>query len=231
MKEWEINPLFLRLLMVRLAKMKRLKEMTRQTVIVRTLVPYLLLSFFFIPTQLKAQYEPYFSHYFDMQTAFNPAAAGKESKMNLYAAYAMTMAGFEHAPQTMIISGDYPIAALGAIHGVGAQVMSDKIGLFTHQRIKGLYAMRKRLGRSAYSGQLSVGIQPGIITEKFRGSEVELGEDNDDAFTKSDIDGNAFDLGLGVLFQKGNWYRETGMLVSAPSTSPTPRCHSEKETS
>ena len=45
-----------------------------------------------------------------------------------------------------------------------------------------------------------------FITEKFRGSEVELGEDNDDAFTKSDIDGNAFDLGLGVLFQKGNWY-------------------------
>ena len=183
-------------------KMEILKEITRQTVIGGTMILYLLL----IPTQLKAQYDPYFSHYFDMQTAFNPAAAGKESKMNLYAGYAMTMAGFEHAPQTMTISGDYPFAAMGAIHGVGAQIMSDKIGLFTHQRITGLYAIRKKLGQSAYSGQLSVGIQPGIITEKFRGSEVELGEDNDDAFTRSDIDGNAFDLSLGVLFQKGSWY-------------------------
>ena len=229
MKEWEIILLLLRLLMVRLVKaairlkrkrtlshfaerkrvrrgqklkMKILKEMTRQIVIGGTVILYLLL----IPTQLKAQYDPYFSHYFDMQTAFNPAAAGKESKMNVYAGYAMTMAGFEHAPQTMIISGDTPFSALGVIHGVGAQIMSDKIGLFTHQRITGLYAMRKKLGRSAYSGQLSIGIQPGIITEKFRGSEVELGEENDDAFTKSDIDGNTFDLGLGVLFQKGNWY-------------------------
>ena len=182
--------------------MKILKEITRQTVIGGTLILYLLL----IPTQLKAQYDPYFAHYFDMQTTFNPAAAGKESKMNLFASYTMTMAGFENAPQTMVVSGDTPFAALGAIHGVGAQIMSDKIGLFTHQRITGLYALHKQLSKNSRGSQLSIGIQPGILTEKFRGSEVELGEDNDDAIPKSDVDGNAFDLGLGVFFQRANWY-------------------------
>ena len=159
-----------------------------------------------VSAKALAQYDPYFSHYFDMMTTFNPAAAGRESKTSFYAGYAMTMAGFENAPQTMVFAGDTPFSALGSIHGAGAMIMSDKIGLFTHQRITGLYALRKRLSKEPHGSQLSIGIQPGMLTEKFRGSEVELGEDNDDAFSKSDIDGNAFDLGIGVLFQRANWY-------------------------
>ena len=182
--------------------MEILKRITGKMAIVGTMI----LHFTFFPFHAKAQYDPYFSHYFDMQTTFNPAAAGKESKTNFYAGYAMTMAGFENAPQTMVISGDTPFAALGSIHGVGATIMSDKIGLFTHQRISGLYALRKRLSKDPNGSQLSIGIQPGLLNEKFRGSEVDLNEENDDAFSKSDIDGNAFDLGLGVLFQRANWY-------------------------
>lgn len=178
------------------------KKITRKIVIVGTMI----LHFTFFPFHAKAQYDPYFSHYFDMQTTFNPAAAGRESKTSFYAGYAMTMAGFENAPQTMVFAGDTPFKALGSIHGAGAMVMSDKIGLFTHQRITGLYALHKQLSKNSRGSQLSIGIQPGILTEKFRGSEVELVEDNDDAIPKSDVDGNAFDLGLGVLFQRANWY-------------------------
>ena len=47
-----------------------------------------------------AQFDAYFSHYFDMQTAYNPAAAGKESKINVTGAYAMALSGFEDAPTT-----------------------------------------------------------------------------------------------------------------------------------
>lgn len=170
------------------------------------IVGMMILHFTFFPFHAQAQYDPYFSHYFDMETTFNPAAAGKESKTNFYAAYAMTMAGFENAPQTMVFAGDTPFRALGSIHGVGAMVMSDKIGLFTHQRITGIYALRKQLSKEPRGSQLSIGIQPGLLTEKFRGSEVVMGEENDDAIPKSDVDGNAFDLGLGVLFQRANWY-------------------------
>jgi len=42
---------------------------------------------------VKAQYDPSFSHYFDMETSFNPAAAGKQPKINVTAAYALDMAG------------------------------------------------------------------------------------------------------------------------------------------
>ena len=42
----------------------------------------------------RAQYDPSFSHYFDMETAYNPAAAGKQPKLNATVAYALDMAGF-----------------------------------------------------------------------------------------------------------------------------------------
>ena len=162
----------------------------------------------------RAQYDPYFSHYFDMQPSFNPAAAGKEAKLNITGTYAMSMAGFENSPQTMVFSGDMPFIALKNVHGVGLQLMSDKLGLFSHQRISLQYALRKKLG----NGWLSVGVQPGIITEKFNGSSVDLIDETDPVFSKSDIDGNSFDLAAGIYYAGKNWYAG---ISAQHLTSPT----------
>lgn len=162
----------------------------------------------------RAQYDPYFSHYFDMQPSFNPAAAGKEAKLNITGTYAMSMAGFENSPQTMVFSGDMPFVALKNVHGVGLQLMSDKLGLFSHQRISLQYALRKKLG----NGWLSVGVQPGIITEKFNGSSVDLINETDPVFSKSDIDGNTFDLAAGIYYAGKNWYAG---ISAQHLTSPT----------
>lgn len=162
----------------------------------------------------RAQYDPYFSHYFDMQPSFNPAAAGKEAKLNITGTYAMSMAGFENSPQTMVFSGDMPFVALKNVHGVGLQLMSDKLGLFSHQRISLQYALRKKLG----NGWLSMGVQPGIITEKFNGSSVDLIDETDPVFSKSDIDGNTFDLAAGIYYAGKNWYAG---ISAQHLTSPT----------
>lgn len=155
-----------------------------------------------VSVDTRAQYDPYFSHYFDMQPSFNPAAAGKEAKLNITGTYAMALAGFENSPQTAFISGDMPFVALRNRHGVGLQLMSDNLGLFAHQRISLQYAFRKQLG----GGWLAVGVQPGLVTEKFKGGDVELDDETDPVFTKSDIDGNTFDLGAGIYYSRKNWY-------------------------
>ena len=64
-----------------------------------------------------------------METSFNPAAAGKQDKVNIAAAYNMSLVGFEHNPRTMFVSGDLPFYAIGAYHGVGALILNDEIGL------------------------------------------------------------------------------------------------------
>ena len=130
------------------------------------------------------------------------AAAGKHEVINVTGAYAMSMVGFEHNPKTMYVGGDMPLLFLNSYHGVGLQLLSDDIGLFTHQRLSAQYAYKQRL----FGGILGIGIQAGMLSEKFKGSELDLDKSEDPAFTQSDVNGTALDLAAGLYYQHGDWY-------------------------
>lgn len=153
-------------------------------------------------TKVNAQYDVLFSHYFDMETSFNPAAAGKQTKLNIAAAYAMDLAGFEHNPQTAYISADMPVAFFGATHGVGLQFMNDKLGLFNHMRISAQYANKQKL----LGGVLSIGVQAGLLTEKFDGSKLDVDDTGDPALSTSEINGNALDVSAGIYYSIKRFY-------------------------
>lgn len=160
-----------------------------------------------------AQYDVAFSHYFDMETSFNPAAAGKQQKLNVVGAYAMQFAGFDNNPNTMFLAADMPFYAIGAYHGAGVQLMNDQIGLFTHQRIALQYAYKRKL----FGGMISAAAQFGFINENFDGSKLDLEDSSDPAFTKSEVDGNAIDLGFGLYYTHGPWYvGVSGQHLNAP---------------
>jgi type IX secretion system PorP/SprF family membrane protein len=161
-----------------------------------------------------AQYDPSFSHYWAVEPSYNPAAAGKDSKLNMNAAYNMTMVGFEHNPRTIYIGGDMPFYAIGAYHGVGIQLFNDEIGLFSHKKVCAQYAYKRRL----LGGMISVGLQAGFLSESFDGSGVELEDSNDPAFVKSESTGTALDLGAGLYYKHKNWY--VGASVQH-ATAPT----------
>lgn len=139
-----------------------------------------------------------------MQSSFNPAAAGKDTKLNINAAYAMTLVGFENAPQTAYISGDMPFQVGEARMGAGLVLVNDKIGLFTHQRFQGQIAYRKQVK----GGWLGIGAQAGLLSEKFNASGLDLGEKDagDYAFPSTDEPGNALDFSLGLYYSRGPWY-------------------------
>lgn len=152
--------------------------------------------------EVRAQYDPSFSHYWAMQTAYNPAAAGKESKVNVDVAYNMTLTGFENNPKTMYAAADLPFFFLGTYHGVGAKFTNDKIGLFSHNTFAIQYAFKVKL----LGGMLSIGVQPALLGENFDGSKLELEESGDPAFSTSELTGSAFDLGAGVYYSTNKWY-------------------------
>ena len=137
-----------------------------------------------------------------METSYNPAAAGKQSKINVTAAYALDMAGFEHNPRTAYASADMPFYALKSYHGVGLQFMNDKIGLFTHTKLEGQYAYRFKLT----GGQMAIGLNVGVLSEDFDGSKLDVEDSNDPAFSSSQVSGNAIDLGIGLYYSHKNWY-------------------------
>ena len=149
-----------------------------------------------------AQYDGSLSHYFAQEPAFNAGAVGKESKLNVTGSYALDFAGFDHNPRTMVIGADLPLYALRHYHGVGLQMTSDKIGLFDHQRFAAQYALKTRL----LGGMLSMGVQVGLLSEKFNGSEADTEEGSDPAIPSTDVSGSGLDLGVGLYYTHGQWY-------------------------
>ena len=126
----------------------------------------------------------------------------------------MSMAGFENNPKTMFVAGDMPFYMLNGYHGVGLQLMSDDIGLFKHQRLTAQYAYKCQM----LGGTLSIGIQAGMLNEKFKGSGLDLEETDDPAFTKTDETGNALDMAAGLYYQHRQWYAGVSVLhATAPS--------------
>lgn len=151
---------------------------------------------------VRAQYDVSFSHYWAMEPSFNPAAAGKESKINVNGAYAMTLTGFENNPKTMYVGGDMPFYFLKSYHGVGLQVLNDQIGLFSHKKFALQYAYKHKL----FGGMLSVGLQVGMLSENFDGSKVDTETPSDPAFPSSEVNGSGFDLGAGLYYVHHDWY-------------------------
>lgn len=149
-----------------------------------------------------AQYDVSFSHYFDLEPSYNAAAVGKQSKLNVAAAYAMDLAGFKRNPQTMYVGADLPFYFLKSYHGAGIQLMNDKLGLFTHQRLALQYAFKVKL----FGGTLSTGISAGLLSESFDGTKVDLEDSSDPAFSSSKLDGNSIDLGAGLYYTRGKLY-------------------------
>lgn len=149
-----------------------------------------------------AQYDPVFSHYWLMETSYNPAAAGKGNKLNAVGAYSMGFTGYEGSPKTFYVSADLPLYLLRQYHGVGASMLNDQIGAFTHQRLSAQYAFRKSL----FGGMVSAGLQLGLVMEKFDGTKIDLEDSSDPAFSKSQLSGNALDMGFGLYYVHRQWY-------------------------
>lgn len=176
-------------------------EILRYNIVFKRLYIILSLTVLFA-AGARAQYDASFSHYWDLEPYFNPAAVGKQPKLNVVGAYAISMAGFENNPRTMYVGADMPFYFIGAYHGAGVSLLNDQIGLFTHQRIALQYAYKRRL----FGGTISVGAQLGFVNEQFDGSKVDLGEAGDPAFATSDVNGNSMDLAAGLYYTHGRWY-------------------------
>ena len=162
---------------------------------------------------VRAQYDVSFSHYWAMEPSFNPAAVGKEAKLNVVGAYAMQLAGFENNPKTMYAAADMPFYAMNSYHGVGIQFMNDAIGLFTHKRFGLQYAYQPQL----WGGKLSLGVQATMLSETFDGSKIDIIDTGDRALPSSSVNGTAFDISAGLYYKHRNWYAGVSVLhLNAP---------------
>ena len=150
----------------------------------------------------QAQYDATFAHYFDLEPGFNPAAVGKQSKLNVTGAYALDFAGFENNPRVMTLAADMPFNFANVFHGAGVQLMNDKLGVFRHQKIGAQYAYKPQL----LGGTLSLGVQVSLLMESLDGTQLDAGQGNDPALPTTQVTGNGIDFAIGAYYMRGNLY-------------------------
>ncbi len=167
-----------------------------------------------------AQADAAFSHAWVAKNYYNPAAAGEYNAIHLTLGSRMQWVDFRNAPMTFYITADMPYKLMRQRFGVGVKAEFERIGLYTNTRIGAQVAYKRELAKNTY---LSVGVQPGIFSQTFRGHEAHAPDADeessvDDAIPKNDVSGTAFDANVGVYFSTPRiWAGVAVTHVTAPS--------------
>lgn len=168
-----------------------------------------------------AQADVAFSHFGKAQTYYNPAAAGNLNAIHLTLGSRMQWVDIKHAPMSFFLTADMPRKLLEQRWGVGVKAEFERIGLYTSTRIGAQVAWKRKLGKST----LSVGVQPGIFSQAFRGDSVFVptGDEYhsggvDEAIPQQTVSGTVFDANVGVFFSHPKfWVGASVTHVTAPT--------------
>ena len=164
---------------------------------------------------VRGQYDPEYTHFWMMETSFNPAAAGNEDALNITGAYSMQMTGFRNAPKTMFASADMPFIVLKKRNGVGLLFQNDALGLFSHKKFSAQYAFHIE---KFFGGRLSIGAQADLLAEEFDGTKADVETSNDPAIPTTKVTGSKVDMSAGLFYRRTSWYVGASM---AHILSPT----------
>lgn len=122
----------------------------------RKLYFILILSLFLKSIDLKAQSDSKLANFILSPLTYNPAYAGSYQGLSISSVYSSQWVGFDGAPKTLFLSGH---TKFDDQVGIGMDVMSDKVGASSENRIVGNYAYHLDLD---YDWKLSMGIKGGV---------------------------------------------------------------------
>ena len=160
------------------------------------------------------------SHFWLGKGYYNPATAGEPNSINMLLGSRMQWVDFKYAPMNFYLTVDMPYKLLDQQLGVGVRAEYERIGLYSDTRIGAQLAYKRKIGKNK---MLSVGVQPGVFSQTFRGGEARPpeGEGNqasEEEIPLSNVSGTVFDANVGVFFSHPNYW--VGMSVTH-ITSPT----------
>lgn len=175
------------------------------TMSIKKIISLFLLLTGFI--ELRAQVDAQFSQYWALPNYYNAGAVGQDSKLNIRAGSRQQWVGMPGAPKTFLISAEMPFRFLKRNHGAGLVMTNETLGLYSNMAIALQYAYKVRL----WEGQLSLGLQLGMLDQRFDGTGVSIPESDyhnssDDGIPQSELQGMAFDMGFGTFYSHKYFY-------------------------
>lgn len=173
----------------------------------KQLLTFIVAMLLFVPS-VVAQADGQLTQYFEVPTYYNPAAIGSTDYVRIRAGSRMQWIGIDNAPRTFLLTADSPLKLFGKRIGVGIVASSESAGLFRTLNIGLQFGYKIKL----WKGELTPALQVGFANEVFKGSEVFIPDDDDyhqatdDAIPKTDVSGNALDLGVGLFYSRPKWW-------------------------
>jgi type IX secretion system PorP/SprF family membrane protein len=159
----------------------------------------------FLVDGLLAQQDPKFSQNMFLVPFYNPGAMGSSDKICLSAAFRNQWTGLPDAPVTTIFSANMPFNLLGRTHGVGINLMNDRLGFNNDFLFSAAYAFRMDLG----TGKLGIGINVGVANQSleptWNGADV-INPESDPSIPVTGGSVFGFDMGLGLFYNTENLY-------------------------
>lgn len=179
--------------------------------------------------EMKGQVDAQFTQYWAVPNYYNPAATGTIDYVRIMGGSRLQWVGIPKAPQTFLVTADSPFKIFGKRVGAGVVLMQESIGLYNTMAAGAQFSYKMKL----LKGTLSIGVQLGMLDEKFKGSQVVLPDNTttssdgstsssttDDGIPTTDIHGTSFDANFGVYYShKYFWASLSGTHLTQPTIS------------
>ena len=179
-----------------------------------------------------AQTDAQLTQYWAMPTYYNAGAVGNSDFIRVTAASRLQWVGIPKAPKSFIGLADSPFKVFGKRVGAGAAIMQESAGLYSslNASLQAAYKLK------VLKGELSIGLQFGLISQTFKGSETytpdddDYHESNDDGIPRNDINGTAFDVGAGIFYtHKLFWAAISATHLTQPTVTMKSDSEQEKQ--
>ena len=169
---------------------------------------------------MQGQSDAQLSQYWAIPTYYNAGASGSSDYLRINGGARLQWLGIENAPQSFLGQVDMPLNLFGKRIGVGAGLQSETMGLFSNLNINAQVSYKIKL----FKGELSIGAQVGYFEQKFKGTEVEVPDDDDyhdsgdQAIPTQDLKGGTVDVSAGIFYtHKYFWVGVSGLHLLEPT--------------
>lgn len=148
-----------------------------------------------------AQHSTLTSNYLFNLFALNPAYAGQKGALDATLFYRKQWAGLAAAPETFGAMGHMEIRPKN--FGVGLQVVSDRIGLYSNTKISAAFSYKLKFDKN---NSLAFGLSPGFNRTVTDWNKLVTSQTGDAAFNDFFQPQNRFITGAGLFFSNRTWF-------------------------
>jgi len=167
----------------------------------------LLFMLLFHCGKVTAQYDAQLSQYMLAPGTFNPAIVGQGSDLNVSLINRQQWVGVDNAPSSFFLHASMPFTLNNQKNGFGFLLMKESIGLFSTQLLQLQYSYKRKIA----GGELSLGLQGGILQQKFDADKIHIPTSDyhspqDQSIPKGSLDGIIPDFSFGLWYDHNNYY-------------------------